>query len=86
MCNKSLDTLLAPNTLCTAANRAAPWSVPKWGAKIHPLTHFLLRNLHAPQGAAGAGNCDGDSDVDETVPGNVTDEARLPEPRRRDSD
>jgi len=53
MLDKSFDTLLAPKTLCTAANLAAPWSVPKWGAKMHPPMHFLLKNLQAPHGVAG---------------------------------
>ena len=53
MLDKSFDTLLAPNTLCTAANLAAPWSLPKWGAKMHPSMHLLLKNLHAPHGVAG---------------------------------
>lgn len=53
MLDRSFDTLLAPNTLCTAANLAAPWSVPKWGAKMQPPMHFLLKNLQAPHGVAG---------------------------------
>lgn len=51
--------MLAPNTLCTAANKAAPWSVVKWGAKMHPGMHFLLKNLQAPQGVAAGVWCGG---------------------------
>ena len=40
MCNSNFDTLLAPNTLCTAANCAAPW----FDSKCSANTHFLLRN------------------------------------------
>lgn len=80
MCSKSLDTLLAPKTLCTAANRAAPWSEAKWGAKMHPLTHFLLKNLHAPHGAAGAGADMGSASGEGAVV------ARFPTPLRRGSD
>lgn len=53
MWSSSLDTLLAPNTLWTAANLAAPWSDPKYGEKMQPAMHFLLRNLHAPHGGEG---------------------------------
>ena len=46
----NLEALLAPNTLCTAAKWAVPWSESKYGANMQPFTHFLLRNLQAPQG------------------------------------
>lgn len=48
--SKSLETLLAPNTLWIAANLAAPCSDEKYGANIQSDAHFLLRNLHAPHG------------------------------------
>ena len=53
-CARSLDTLLAPNTLWMAAKCAAPCSWQKWGAKTHPRTHLRRRNLHAPHGDPGA--------------------------------
>ncbi|KAE9619822.1 hypothetical protein Lalb_Chr02g0157341 [Lupinus albus] len=55
--DNSFDTLLAPNTLCTAANLAAPWSEPKYGAKMQPAMHFLLRNLQAPHGDTTTVSC-----------------------------
>ena len=49
-CMRSFEALLAPKTLWIAAKCAAPWSWQKYGAKTHPFTHFLRRNLHAPHG------------------------------------
>lgn len=49
-CNRSLETLLAPNTLCIAAKRAGPCSEQKYGAKMQSDAHFRRKNLHAPQG------------------------------------
>ena len=49
-CIRIFEALLAPNTLWRAAKCAAPCSWQKYGAKTHPFTHFLRRNLHAPHG------------------------------------
>jgi hypothetical protein len=45
----SLETLLAPKTLWTAANFWGSWG-EKYGEKGHSSAHLLLKSLHAAQG------------------------------------
>lgn len=54
-CVRIFEALLAPKTLWMAAKCAAPCSWEKYGANTQPLTHFLRRNLHAPQEMNGEG-------------------------------